>query len=137
MYLPIHRRLYGDKVFKEFFNSYTYMHSPWKALSDDSRRKMLLLLRQSDMYPNQIAKHFDMTFAAVSTHLRILRDAELVKEKREGQRVRYSLSKEKSAEIKEFFEGMWGIKLDSLKEFVENEEMKRRRKDKRLRSVMD
>lgn len=96
------------------------MGSVWKALSDDSRRQMLLLLRKNDMYPSELAQQFDMSLAAVSTHLRVLKDADLVTEKREGQRVRYSLSKEKSMEIKEFFERMWGTNLRLLKEFVEN-----------------
>ena len=59
--------------------------SVWKALSDDSRRHMLLLLKDKNMFPSELAEHFDMTLAGVSTHLRILRDADLVKERREGQ----------------------------------------------------
>jgi ArsR family transcriptional regulator len=96
------------------------MGSVWKALSDDSRRHMLLLMREKDRFPSELAEQFDMTLAAVSTHLRILKDANLVTEKREGQRVRYTLSNKKSLEIKKFFELMWGNNLSSLKENVEN-----------------
>lgn len=100
----------------------------WKALSDDSRRQMLLLLRNKGMFPSELAEHFDMTLAGVSTHLRILRDADLVKEKREGQRRLYSLNTETTLEIKNFFDQMWSNNLDSLKEFVEN---KKRKQSKR------
>ena len=49
--------------------------SLWKALAEDNRRRILLLLREHEMYPTEIAKHFDTTLAAVSTNLRILKDA--------------------------------------------------------------
>jgi DNA-binding transcriptional ArsR family regulator len=109
--------------------------SVWKALADDSRRKMLLLLREKDMFPSQLAGQFNMTLAAVSTHLRILKDANLVTEKREGQRVRYSLSKEKSIEIKNFFERMWGSNLNSLKEYIENKKRKEKEKKEKRKKV--
>jgi ArsR family transcriptional regulator len=102
--------------------------SVWKALSDDSRRQMLSLLRNKDMFPSELAEHFDMTLAGVSTHLRILRDADLVRERREGQRRLYSLNTETTLEIKNFFDQMWSNNLNSLKEFVEN---KKRKQDKR------
>lgn len=98
--------------------------SVWKALSDDSRRHMLLLLRDKNMFPSELAKHFDMTLAGVSTHLRILRDADLVKERREGQRRLYSLNTEATLEIKNFYDRMWSNNLNSLKEFVENKKRK-------------
>ena len=73
------------------------------------------------MFPSDLAQHFDMTLAAVSTNLRILKDADLIKETREGQRRRYSINHEKTQEIKEFFDKMWGYNLNGLKEFAENQ----------------
>src|ERR1044072_4609720 len=93
--------------------------SVWKVLSEDSRRQILLLLRERDMYPTEIAKYFDTTLAAVSTNLRILKDADLIKETREGQKKRYSINPKTSMEIKDFFDKMWGDSLNDLKEFVE------------------
>jgi DNA-binding transcriptional ArsR family regulator len=93
--------------------------SLWKALAEDNRRRILLLLREHEMYPMEIAKHFDTTLAAVSTNLRILKDADLIKETREGQKKRYSINPKTSMEIKDFFEKMWGKSLNDLKEFVE------------------
>jgi len=44
--------------------------SPWKALSDDSRRKILILLKKKDMIPTKIAEHFNFTLPALSsTHI--------------------------------------------------------------------
>ena len=100
--------------------------SVWKALAEDNRRQILLLLRKQDMFPSELAKHFDITFAAVSTNLRILKDADLIKETREGQKKRYSINSKKTLEIKEFFDKMWGYNLESLKEFVESKEKKKK-----------
>ena len=98
--------------------------SVWKVLSEDSRRQILLLLRERDMYPTEIAKYFDTTLAAVSTNLRILKDADLIKETREGQKKRYSINPRTSLEIKDFFDKMWGHSLNDLKEFVEEKSNK-------------
>ena len=103
------------------------MGSPWKALSDDSRRKMLLLLKNREMTPSEVAKHFDFSMPAVSTHLRVLRDADLVMEQKLGKNKYYSINQSRTLELLEFFEDMWGYKLDTLKEFVENKEKKTRR----------
>lgn len=101
------------------------MGSPWKALSDDSRRQMLLLLKSKEMTPSQIAKHFEFSLPAVSTHLRILREADLITEQRQGKNKFYSINQKQTLELMKFFENMWGYKLDSLKEFVENKEKKK------------
>lgn len=107
--------------------------SVWKALSENNRRQILLLLREREMYPTEIAKHFDTTLAAVSTNLRILKDADLIKETREGQKKRYSINPKTTMEIKDFFDRMWGHSLNDLREFVEetsNKEKNRKRRSK-------
>lgn len=57
------------------------MESPRKAIADDSRRQVLLLLKKRSMTPTEILSHFDFTLPALSTHLRILKNADLVNEK--------------------------------------------------------
>lgn len=85
------------------------MGSPWKAISDDHRRKILLMLKKRDMTPTEIAKHFDFTLPGVSAHLRILKDADLVVERKEGQYVFYSLNKKRPLEMIRFFQIMWNL----------------------------
>jgi ArsR family transcriptional regulator, arsenate/arsenite/antimonite-responsive transcriptional repressor len=102
--------------------------SLWKALAEDNRRRILLLLREHEMYPTEIAKHFDTSLAAVSTNLRILKDADLIKETREGQKKRYSINPKTTMEIKDFFDTMWGHGLEGLKEFVEEKSKKEKEK---------
>lgn len=96
------------------------MGSLWKALSDDSRREILLLLKRKDMIPTEIAEHFSFTLPAVSTHLRILKEAELITEKKQGKNRFYSLNRKRMLKLIEFFEDMYDYNLNSLKEYVEN-----------------
>ncbi len=66
--------------------------------------------------------------AAVSTNLRILKDADLIKETREGQKKRYSINPKTTMEIKDFFDKMWGQSLEDLKVFVEEKSNKEKEK---------
>ncbi len=58
------------------------MESEWKVISDSSRRKILVLLKERDMTPTEILKHFQFTMSAVSVHLRILSNSDLIFEKK-------------------------------------------------------
>ena len=102
------------------------MGSPWKAISDDSRREILLLLKKKDMIPTDIAEHFNFTMPALSSHLRILKDADLVRERKEGKNRFYSLNRKRTLELVEFFEDIYDYNLKSLKEYIENKERKRK-----------
>jgi DNA-binding transcriptional ArsR family regulator len=63
-----------------------------RALSDPSRREILNLLKKEPMTATRIAEHFEMSAPAVSKHLNILKDAELVRCRREGKYLIYELS---------------------------------------------
>ena len=101
------------------------MGSPWKALSDDGRREILLLLKRKDMIPTDIAEHFNFTMPALSSHLRVLKDADLVRERKEGKNRFYSLNRKRTLELVEFFEDIYDYNLKSLKEYVETKEKKK------------
>ncbi|MGI0049896.1 MAG: metalloregulator ArsR/SmtB family transcription factor [Nitrososphaera sp.] len=103
------------------------MGSVWKAVADDSRRQVLLLLKSRERTPSEIATHFDFTLPALSTHLKVLRDAGLVSERREGQNRYYSVNRESMSEMMKFFDLFWDDRLKSLKEYVENKERKKRK----------
>ena len=63
-----------------------------RALSDPSRREILNLLKKDPMTATSIAEHFDMSAPAVSKHLNILKEAELVRCRREGKYQIYELN---------------------------------------------
>ncbi len=63
-----------------------------KALSDPIRREILNLLKSGSMSAGDIAAHFDVTAAAVSRHLSVLKDADLIRDRREGKFIYYELN---------------------------------------------
>ena len=102
------------------------MGSPWKALSEDNRRQILLLLAKRDTTPTEIAKHLNTSLPLVSTQLRILKEADLITEKKQGKNRLYSLNREKTLELVQFLEDMYDYNLKSLKEYVESKARKQR-----------
>ena len=63
-----------------------------RAMADPTRRAILELLREQSLSAGSIASHFDMTQAAVSKHLAILRQADLVRDSRQGRCIVYELN---------------------------------------------
>ena len=63
-----------------------------RALADPIRREILNLLKEGRMSAGEISDHFDVTDAAVSRHLSVLREADLVRDEREGKFVYYDLN---------------------------------------------
>lgn len=63
-----------------------------KALSDPIRREILNLLKAGPMAAGDIAARFDVTGAAVSRHLAVLKEAELIRDKRDGKFIFYELN---------------------------------------------
>ena len=63
-----------------------------KALSDPTRREILNLLKSGRLSAGEIADHFDITPAAVSPHLSVLKDADLIWDTREGKFIFYELN---------------------------------------------
>jgi ArsR family transcriptional regulator len=64
----------------------------FKALSDETRREILRLLRDGDMTAGAIAENFAMSKPSISHHLSALKQAELVTAERRGQEIVYSLN---------------------------------------------
>lgn len=63
-----------------------------KAISDPVRREILNLLKRQRLSAGEITNHFSITAAAVSRHLAILKDAELIRDSREGKFIFYELN---------------------------------------------
>lgn len=63
-----------------------------KALADPIRREILNLLKQKKMSAGEIAEHFPVTGASISRHLSILKEADLIRDSREGKFIFYELN---------------------------------------------
>jgi DNA-binding transcriptional ArsR family regulator len=89
------------------------------AISHPARRRMLDLLVEADLPVNAIAGDFAMSRPAVSQHLRILRDAGLVTERRHGRERRYHLVPERLGPVRDWiahYEQFWDDRLQRLQE---------------------
>jgi len=64
----------------------------FKALADPTRREILSLLRKGEMKAGDLAEKFDMTKPSMSHHFAVLKDADLVTSRREGQQIWYGLN---------------------------------------------
>ena len=63
-----------------------------RALSDPTRREILSLLKRGRMSAGDIVEHFEVTGASISRHLSVLKEADLIRDKREGKFIFYELN---------------------------------------------
>src|SRR6187399_918982 len=89
----------------------------FQAIADPTRRAIIALIALQAMTPNAIAEHFDTTRQAVSKHLRILTECELVSQEQKGREIYYSLEIEKMKEIDQWLEQyrkIWESRFEEL-----------------------
>ena len=92
-----------------------------RALAEPTRREILALVRDEEHTAGEIAENFPISRPAVSQHLRILEDADLVAVRRDGTRRWYRARPEGLAELQEWLTEMWATDLQRLKQAVERE----------------
>lgn len=84
------------------------MQDTLRALADPTRRSILNLLKGGTLSAGEIAEHFDITGAAISRHLSVLRDADLIRDKRDGKFIYYELNASVLEEIMLFITDLKG-----------------------------
>ena len=108
---------------KWLHNVFTVMkRDVFQAIADPTRRAIIALVAMQAMTPNAIAQHFDTTRQAVSKHLRILTECELVQQEQKGREIYYSLEINKMKEIDEWLEQyrkIWETRFEQLGEVLE------------------
>jgi DNA-binding transcriptional ArsR family regulator len=89
----------------------------FQAIADPTRRAIITLIAIQAMTPNAIAEHFDTTRQAVSKHLRILIECELITQEHQGREIYYQLEIKKMKEIDrwlEQFRKIWETRFNQL-----------------------
>ena len=89
----------------------------FQAIADPTRRAIILLIASQAMTPNAIAQHFDTTRQAISKHLRILAECELVKQEYNGREIYYQLEVTKMKQIDKWleqFRKIWESRFNEL-----------------------
>lgn len=99
-----------------------------KAISEPRRLEILRLVSDRELPAGDIAARFDVTRPAISQHLRVLKEAGLVSERREGTRRMYRARPERIDELRRWLDGFWEAGLGSLKRAAEREERRKRRR---------
>ncbi len=89
----------------------------FQAIADPTRRAIILLIASQAMTPNAMAEHFDTSRQAVSKHLQILVECQLVKQEQNGREIFYELNGTKMKEIDKWleqFKKLWENRFNEL-----------------------
>jgi DNA-binding transcriptional ArsR family regulator len=100
----------------------------FRAVADPTRRAILDRLRSGRVPVNDLAAGFKMSRPAVSKHLRVLREANLVRERRDGRQRLYQMNPMPLRDIANWLEGyraFWQVSLTNLKHLLESEQPRR------------
>jgi DNA-binding transcriptional ArsR family regulator len=95
----------------------------FQAIADPTRRAILTLLVVQAMTPNALAGHFESTRQAVSKHIKILTECEVITQKQTGREIQYHVNPEKMKEIAiwmERFRKLWEDRFDQLDNVLNN-----------------
>jgi DNA-binding transcriptional ArsR family regulator len=92
------------------------------AIAQPTRRQILELLAAGELSAGSVASRFAITQPAISQHLKVLREAGLVHERRDGTRRLYSVREEGLTELQDFLATFFGEGLERLKAAAEAEE---------------
>lgn len=104
-----------------------------RALAEPKRVEILKLIRNRELAAGAIAEKFAVTRPAISQHLRVLSEAGLVAERRDGTRRLYRLCPQGLMALRRFLAQFWDVQLASLKAAVEEEKGRRRKGGRRQR----
>ena len=89
----------------------------FQALADPTRRAILSLIALQAMTPNALAEHFSTSRQAVSRHIHVLAEAQLVRQEQSGREIFYHLNPRKMKEVADWlepFRKMWESRFDKL-----------------------
>ena len=89
----------------------------FQAIADPTRRAIIGLIAPGAMTPNALSEHFDTSRQAVSKHLKILTECEIIRQEQSGREIYYHFNPKKMREIADFiepFRQMWETKFNKL-----------------------
>lgn len=89
----------------------------FQAIADPTRRAILTLIAMQAMTPNALAEHFDSSRQAVSKHIKILTECQLVKQEQTGREIYYYLNSKKMKEVSDWlepFRQIWESRFNRL-----------------------
>lgn len=103
----------------------------FQAIADPTRRAILVMIAAQAMTPNALAEHFDITRQAVSKHIQVLAECELLRQEKSGREIYYRLLPSKMKEIDiwiQQFKKLWEDRFNQLDEVLINLKSKQHEK---------
>src|SRR5690348_5417620 len=103
----------------------------FQAIADPTRRAILTLIALHAMTPNALAEHFDTTRQAVSNHIKILSECQLIKQEQSGREIFYHFNPKKMKEIDQWlepFRKLWDTRFNQLDDLLNTIETKPKKK---------
>jgi DNA-binding transcriptional ArsR family regulator len=97
----------------------THQPDPFRGMADPTRRALLSYLAERPHDVTELADRFDVSRPAISRHLRVLRDARLVRERRDGRHRIYELDPAGVKALRNYFEQFWTDALAAFKRAAE------------------
>ena len=101
---------------------------PFQAIADPTRRAILSLLALQAMTPNALAEHFDSSRQAISKHIKILTECQLVKQEQSGREIYYYFNSKKLKEVDKWlqpFREKWADRFNQLDIVLKNAKIKK------------
>ena len=92
----------------------TYLDAQLDAVGDATRRAILARLRNGPMPVGKLARGFPMSRPAISQHLRVLKEANLVIDRPDGNKRLYELNPQAFASLREYFDEFWAVALERI-----------------------
>lgn len=95
----------------------------FQAIADPTRRAILALIAAQAMTPGNLAEHFDMSRQAVSKHIHILIESELLSQKKSGREIYYHFNPEKMEELENWLnilKNIWEKRFNQLDDLLKN-----------------
>ena len=100
----------------------------FQAIADPSRRAILSLLAVGAMTPNAMAEHFDSSRQAISKHIKILAECQLIRQEQSGREIYYHFNSKKLKEVDKWlepFRAMWDTRFDQLDALLQKNKTKK------------
>ena len=101
---------------------------PFQGIADPTRRAILSLIALQAMTPNALAEHFDCSRQAISKHIKILAECQLVKQEYSGREIYYHFNPKKMKEVDKWleqFRARWETRFSQLDQVLKNLKNKR------------
>lgn len=105
----------------------------FQAIADPTRREIISLIAHKQLTPNDIAQNFEVTRQAISLHIKILIECDLITTQKEGRERYYRAKLEKLNEVSEWvqqYRQFWETKFDSLDKFLSKVQTNKKNKKK-------